>query len=491
MLFGRSGVLLKVSPVPTRRVVPASSLVYNARYAVPRTMTLSKAFDTVNEKNRFLSLRLMLARFSGYVGRRQYKMHCDLTRHAKALEELGVDWHELKYLQREELGDLLNNRLRMSHAERAVLLTALDAKLCGVLRQGTARHSTELCVQRGKAEHGWRCGMHGHTNDVYFEGKQRANSAVLRLAHRSFLRETSRDGVVVDVRSEPDFRIVGRREAEPSFRVWSAPESPSFRVATMGYEFRVHPSDPRAALQIEAAAAEWELHGHVVQQVIAEMLETYAVERPPQSLRMQPHAMGPADTPQSYSSAFTSRVAGADSADGDDGVGAVSRSDEVVVEPRIVDTNGVERPWFQTPLEQQFSDDGVPRILPFAPSIVIKTAFRPVVRRTVQDDITSQLMQPVLDVAMYVHPDACFWWNAENEERCVKHILDYAKRVPYALPFNLYFRVDSTKELKRRPEMEEEQARLAESTAAWFDLRRFRVVYGAAEPCDGTPSGEG
>lgn len=479
----QASLLRKTSRVPTREVVPASSLAYNPRYAVPRKLTLSKAFDVVNEKNRFLSLELMLKRFSGHVGRRQYKMQCNISKYLEELQELGIDWHELKFLPRDDLMELLNKQLQLSQAEKAVLLTALDAKLCGVLRQSTARHSTNVCMNSGKADHGWRCGLHGHTNDVYFEGKQCANSAALQLAHRSFLREAVRDGIRVDVRSEPDFSVVGRRQEQLNPRVWSTPESTHFIVSPIGFEFRVHPDDPRAHLQIEAAAAEWELHAHVVQQVTLEMLELYGVERAPQPLSMRPTEMGPPDIPQTYSSAFTSKVpVGGPATEAP--VGNDDAGEEVVVEQRMVDVEGVERPWFQTPLEQQYTPENLPRLLPFAPSIVVKTTYRQVQRQTVYDDVTSQLMQPVLDVALYVHPSACFWWNAENEERCVKHILDYAKRVPFALPFNLYFRVDTTKEARLHPELEVQKAALIESKAAWFDLRQFRAVHGAARAHD-------
>lgn len=455
----------KISKVPTRSIVPASSLVYHPRYSTPHAKTLSRKFDVVTEANRFLSLELLLKKLSGYVGRRQYKMNCDMTKYVDHLRDLGIDWHELKYLHCEELMQLLNEQLQLNHAERAVLLSALGAKVCGVLKRSSTRHSTNLCLNPGKAEHGWRCGEGGHTNDVYFEGKQKANTAALHLAQRSALRQAKRDGICIDVRSEPDFSIVGRIHQESNRRIWSTPENPNFIVTPIGYEFRVHSDDPRASRQIEDGAAEWELHMNVVQQMIWEMLEMYATERVAQPLQLAPGEMGPPDTPQSYSSTFSTRTRSPDG------------SEEIVVEPRMLSTDGVERPWFQAPHPQTYKD-GVPTILPFAPSVVVQSSFRQITRGSLSDDVTHRLMQPVLDVSLFLHPQACFWWNEVDEVRSVRHILDYAKRVPFALPFYLYFRVDPAKHVRLHPELEVEKEALAREKADWFDLRRFRETHG-------------
>ena len=451
--------LARISKVPVRDAVPASELVYSPRYALPRRMTLSSSFDSVSDKNRFLSLDLLLQKLSGYVGRRQYKMSCDLGSHIGRFKELGVDLHELKFLPRDELIELLNNQLQLSHAEKAVLLAALNVKVCGVLCRDATRHSTKLCMNPGVAEHGWRCGQHGHTNDVYFEGKEQANPAVLQLAHRSAARVARRDGIEVEVRHEPDFAIVGRNTADLHPRIWNAPQNTAYVVTPIGYEFRVHPDDPRAQRQIEEAAAEWELHLAVLQQVISEVLELYAVEREPQPLRLVPGEMGEPDIPEVQSSAFHS---------------SSSAHGATVTEHRMMAPNGRELPWFETPLPQRFVN-GVPLLLPFAPTIILHSSYRQIERDVGAADVSRRLMQPVVDISCLVHPSACFWWNAEEEERSTRLILDYAKRMPFALPFNLYFRIDPAKLLRGHPDQLEERERLLREKANYFDLRHFRA----------------
>ncbi|KPA79396.1 putative mitochondrial hypothetical protein [Leptomonas pyrrhocoris] len=459
--------LARISQVPVRDGVATSALTYYPRYAPPRRMTLSSSFDSVNDKNRFLSLDILLQKLSGYVGRRQYKMSCDLSSHMERFKELGVDLHELKFLQREELMELLNDQLRLTHAEKAILLTALDRKLCGVLCRDTTRHSTRLCMNPGLAEHGWRCGQHGHTNDVYFEGKQQANPAVLQLAHRSAARVARRDGIDVEVRHQPDFSIVGRNTAELHPRIWNAPANTSYVVTPIGFEFRVHPDDPRAQQQIEEAAGEWELHLAVMQQVIAEVLELYAVEREPQPLHLVPGEMGEPDLPEVQSSAFHSRSF------------AGGTPNSTVVEHRMMDANGQERSWFQAPLPQRFTD-GVPQVLPFAPTIILHSSYRHIERDVSSVDVSRRLMQPVVDIACFVHPSACFWWSAEDEEKSTQLILDYARRMPFALPFNLYFRVDPAKFLRAHPEQAEEREHLLSAKASYFDMRHFRTAQKAS-----------
>ncbi|KAG5502739.1 hypothetical protein JKF63_04506 [Porcisia hertigi] len=454
----------KISPVPVRSVALQSLTAYHPRYTLPRRMTLSSSFNTVTDKNRFVSLDLLLQKLSGYVGRRQYKMTCDLTQHFERFKTLGIDWHELKFLQRDELMELFSGPLQLNHAERAVLLTALDAKVCGVLCRDTTRHSTKLCMIPGVAEHGWRCGQDGHTNDVYFEGKGQANPAVLQLAHRSAVRVARREGIEVEVRHEPDFAIVGRNSAELNPRIWNPPEHNTFIVTPIGFEFRVHPDDPRALHQIEEAASEWELHLDVMQQVIAEVLELYAVERGEQPLHLMPGEIGEPDVPEVYSTAFHERRS----------TSSRTETEDTITEHRMMSADGNERPWFQTPLPQRFTR-GVPDLLPFAPTIILHSAFRSIERDLDSAGVNRRLMQPVMDISCLVHPNACFWWNAEEEERSTKLMLDYAKRMPFALPFNLYFRVDPAKVLRARPSMVEEKERLLATKLPFFDLRQFRT----------------
>ncbi|KAH9586476.1 hypothetical protein LSM04_004797 [Trypanosoma melophagium] len=457
-----SSTLYKVTKVPTRRVVPADALRYHPRYSVSRKMVLSSSFDAVDENNRFVSLKLILEKLSGHVGRRQYKMLCDSTRYYEKLKSEGIDWHELKWLSREELLDLFNSVLKLSHAEKAVLLPALEAKICGVLRRSDTRHSTTLCLNRGVAEHGWRCGLYGHTNDVYFEGKAKANPAMLELYHRSSVRSVERSGVRVEVRTAPDFSVVGRFNHSLSPRIWSTPENPTFQVSTIGYEFRVNPEDPRVVPQIEDAAEEWELHAAVTQQVVWEMLEMYAVERDPQSLELKSGEMGRPDHPSLYSSAFSVRL---------DSTPDISDNGDIVTEQRMLSADGKEVPWFREPLPQRFKD-GIPVILPFAPSLIIRSSFRQVTRSS--NDVTNQLLQPVVDVTCFVHPQACFWWSEEDEERCIGHIVEYAKRIPFALPFNLYLRVDTSKDLRSTPGKVEMMDKRRKEKSHYFELREFR-----------------
>ncbi|CCW70839.1 unnamed protein product [Phytomonas sp. Hart1] len=200
------------------------------------------------------------------------------------------------------------------------------------------------------------------------------------------------------------------------------------------------------------------------------MLETHAVERAPQPLELRPGEVGEPDAPQSFTSAFTTEWA--DSREGLD-----AGAEKTIVEQRMMTVEGEEQPWFHPPLHQKYTEDGVPQILPFAPSVVIKSSFRQIQRRSFSEDITKQLMQPVLDISFLVHPDACFWWNQENEEKCVNQILDYAKRVPFALPFYLYFRVDSSKQLRLNPEIQERKDAMLKEKSKWFDLRHFCETY--------------
>ncbi|EPY30830.1 hypothetical protein STCU_00294 [Strigomonas culicis] len=435
-----------------------SSLQYYSRYVKPRTLTLSKYFDSVNEENRFISLQILLKRLSGHVGRRQHKINCDVSVHFDKLKQLGIDWHDLKSMSREDLIELMNKELCLSHAAKATLLTAIEAKICGVLKKSTRRHSTNLCMRSGSRENGWRCGYFGHTNDVFFEDKAKANPAVLQLARHKALAVGTQDGVDVEVRRQPDFSVVGRQAVQSNPRVWSSPENPSFIITFLGYEFRVHPDDPRAAPQIEKAAAEWELHASVVQHVLSEVLEMHAVERTAQKLTLSPGEMGPPDVPQTYSSYFVA-------ADGSRG--------GPVIEQRMISTDGKELPWFRTPLEQVY-EDGVPLLLPVAPSIVIHSSFRHTERDT-GSKYDARLMQPLVDVSCFIHPDVCFWFNASDEASCVQQVLDYTKRMPFALPFNMYFRVDSTKHVRAHPEFVEEVEKQIARKSEWFDLRNFAL----------------
>eukprot|EP00796_Vickermania_ingenoplastis_P003712 gene3712-2612_t len=468
----RSSPRFKISDIPSD--TRALTLPYTPRYAPLRKMALSSSLDVVNDKNRFLSLEILLDRLSGYAGGRQYRLLPNFSPTVNKLKSMGIDWHDLKTLDREELHGLLDDTLQMNMTDKAVLLTALEKKVCGVVCQDVSRHSTNVCLRRGLVEHGWRCGSDGHANDVYFEGKGPSH-APMQLAARH--RSRTAAGVQTVVRDQPDFAVVGRNHSSVHPRIWRSPDNPQFLVDVIGYEFRVHPNDPRAATQIVDAAGAWELHAEVVQQVLWEMLEMYATERRPQPLQLEPGEMGVPDSTTSYSCAFNIPGPGADDAaaslihqpdqDGrvDDGLRATA------VEHKMRLPDGVEAPWFRAPLPQVF-EHGVPQHLPFAPTVVVKSTFRAISRSVGAHEVEQHLFQPVMDVSVHVNPKACFSWHAEEEATCVEQILQYAKRLPFALPFYLYFRVDASQSIQRDPELAKRKQKLLEEKHEYFDLRR-------------------
>jgi hypothetical protein len=403
--------------------------------------------NEVTETNRFLTLKLLLERLSGHVGRRQYKMRSDLTEYFELLrDQEKLDWHEIKFLNRREVLELCD-RLQMPFAARTVLLVAVESKICGVLTRSDAFHSESLCMRPGVAEHGWRCGKNGHSTDVYFEAKPKANPTALQLLRKSNVVEKKTDrGVNVEVRRTPDFSILGRIEPDPHPRVWRAPKNPMFGITTIGFEFRVHPDDPRAGPQIVEAAEAWKTHAEVVKHVLWEMLEMYGVERRPQPLDIYPGELGEPDDPYAHTAAFMKRQRrSAADAPTEGGNGDISASD-VTIEPRIKDAGGREQPWFLPPVPQGFRN-GVPEILPFAPTVIVRGTMRPVSLNADAAEQDLQILHPVLDVDVLVHPAACFWLSGDDDATCMGHVVEYAKKVPFAVPFNLYLRVDLAKEL--------------------------------------------
>lgn len=521
------------SDVAIRPVIP--SLAYEKKYSIRKKTELSQKYNAVTDQNRFESLRLLLTRLSGYVGRRQYKMKSDLAaKYFEPLRVLGVDWHDLKLMPSAHLTELLDDRLRMSPSDKVLVLTALAAPICGVVTRGEhGRDPGEMCMRHGVERHGWRCGVQGHRADVYFERKAPKSSDLTTLHRRSTVVErTSENGVVSEVRPQPDFAVVGRLKHEPMPRVWSTPQAPLFDVLLMGYEFRVHPDDPRTAPQIEAAAAEWAMYADVVRSVVWEMLELYAVERTPQPLALQPGEMGEPDVPEDYAACFTSRrrqqqqpPAGMTD---DGGVGAIDAS-EVVIEQRMLsrpptarrgpsatataaaaaaaaDTIGDrdvpadeeeargDQPWFLPPQPQVFAQ-GIPDALPFAPSLIVRSTFRGIAHDTAAagSSLAQALVTPVCDIRCYVHPNAAFWWppGSSDEATAMGHIVDWAKRLPYPLPFNLYFRVDAAKTLRADPAFLATRAGLLASKHAFFDLARYREVRWTTGDATGGAAGGG
>mmetsp|Transcript_17271 Transcript_17271/g.19688 ORF Transcript_17271/g.19688 Transcript_17271/m.19688 type:complete len:581 (+) Transcript_17271:26-1768(+) len=489
-----SRALLKTSAVV---VSPAGAAqAYQNRYRMLKAMTLSRSFNEVSEENRYTSLRILLERLSGHVGRRQYKIHASLERHLDTLKAHKLDWHDVKALPLDDVLDLLGDGLlKLSHQERVVLMSAWSAKVCGVLKKGTeVRHSETLCMRTGLSEHGWRCGKQGHVADVYFEGKQKRNSLALATELRpSAVRwRDTRLGAQVEVRPEPDFSIVGRLQHETNPRIWSTPSNATFDVSVIGIEFRVHPDDPRAEPQIEAAANEWRQHAEVVRHVLWEMLELYGVEREPQSLSMKAGELGEPDEINAFTAAFTrykSRQTDPSSAGDSNSESTRILEEDVVVEQRMAsnskssssstsDDSASSTPWFLPPLPQQFSEQGVPACLPFAPSFVVRGTFQAIDRTLHNDDdsFSRALMQPVMRIECFVHPAACYWLNPEDEAKCMGHVTAFASKIPFAVPFNLYLRIDPSRILrgdsgavfaKKRDDM-------MAAKAHWFDYASFR-----------------
>jgi hypothetical protein len=509
----------KVSAVAIR---PESSttLTYEKRYRMLKRMTLSKTFDHVTDKNRYTSLKILLNRLSGHVGRRQYKLRSDLEE--KCLERLKImnlDWHDIKQLPRDELIALLGPQgLNLDHAERAVFLAATTPKLCGVLRKGVnMRHTENICMNAGLPEHGWRCGKHGHVRDVYFEGKSLLNPFALELHRRprSLSKREDRNGVSVEVRPMPDFSISGRLTHETNPRIWSTPSNAMFDVHIIGYEFRVHPEDPRARPQIVDSALEWQTHAEAIRHVLWEMLELYAVERTQQPMNMQPYELGEPDQVSAYSAAFARRkrqrtTSSTTSSVSNDGP---IEADDVIVEPVMATSSSSlegasdggggdgERSWFTPPLPQAFSAQGVPECLPFAPTFMVQCTFQPLesvledvakslradaatrtraTNQQVDDEaaVTKCLLHPVIQVSCLTHPNACYWLSEDDEAKVMKHVVSFAKRVPFAIPFNLYLRVDPSKLLRGEagePFRKERDLRQEEKNK-WFDLSRFGEV---------------
>lgn len=489
-------------------VVSVASLAYTRRYdPSPRRLRLSARYDRVNDRNRFDSLDILLTRLSGHVGRRQYRMVVPLDGVLARLRAEGIDWHDLKALGSSSVAELWN-RLQLTPSERVVLNTALDARLCGVLTEAEgSRQPQTMCYRRGRVEHGWRCGHDGHGRDVYFEGKSDALAATV-VQRRAIVRRFIENGVSVEVRDAPDFALEGRLRTTPHPRVWAAPADPRFNVLAVGFEMDVHPSDPRAGPYIGApwAAEAWRQHGEAVALVVWEMLETRAVERPPQPLPLVPGDVPRPGTsvplsPLAPAASGTSRAARVPSivfASDDDGDSSTTAetttvdssfsdaaaaeegprpgdSDDgttggggVAVEYMMRTADGTLRPWF-TPADPPVFRHGIPTHLPFAPTLCVRADLE--FPRDADGRVSEQrLRAPLLRLSVERHPNACFRMDEESESRFVSHVLDCARRMPFAVPFRLYLRVDPSRVLRADAAFEaERESRMAEK-APNFDL---------------------
>lgn len=436
--------------------------LYNPRYAPPRAVNLSSSLDNVTEKNRYLSLEILLHKLSGHAGRRQYRMVHYLPKYLEKFKRVGLDLHGLKALDNDELRYVLDRSFGMNLGEKAILLKALDRKVCGVLCEASTRFSTNICLKRGKKCFGWRCGNRGHVNDMYFEGKHPSTN--LAIAGFPCLEISDNYGVKTIVRPEPNFSVVGRINEKPHRRIWKAPEKPLFSVDLIGYEFRVHPKDPRAQAQIVNAEAEWMMHAEVIKQVLWEMIEIYGVECTPQPLAIDSGDFE-IDSSLSYSGAFN--VPGA--------------SDHPAVENKMRSATGEENVWFRLPPPQKQSF-GIPVNLPFAPSIVVRSVFKAIPRDLSLDAMERMLLQPVIDVSLFLHPKCCFRWSPEDEVRCSNEILNYVRQMPYALPFYLYFRVDLSSLIQQDSNFVEKKEKLIAEKQSYFDLKSFCTTNKVAVP---------
>lgn len=162
-----------ISPVQIRARITQADLAPTPRYAPIFKQRLSRRFDVVMEQNRFESLRVILGRMSGHVGRRQYALQHDLNSlFFEKFRQLGLDWHELMALPPQVLLHVLEKQIGMTPSQRRVFMTAVHCRICGVLTEGATRSPDVVCMNRGLAEHGYRCGKKGHVARVYFEGKK-------------------------------------------------------------------------------------------------------------------------------------------------------------------------------------------------------------------------------------------------------------------------------------------------------------------------------
>lgn len=498
---------LAVSPVATRANVTVDSLSYSPGYVPYFRKSLARKYNVVDEKNRYQSLDILLTRLSSHVGRRQYRMMNNLVeRHLQSFKDRHLDWHGIKALPRGQLLDLLTE-LKMTPSEKAIFMTAVHSRVCGVLTEGTARDPQTICLRNGIERFGWRCGVRGHGSDIYFENKPGAlphaiaphipsSTRVSTVGDgagstlRGETEESRLDGsnTVVQVHDLLDFSVEGRlprNDIHP--RVWNAPFNPTFDIFCIGFEFLVSPADPRAKVQIVDAADAWRLHAEALRHVISETLELNATVTDPQPLDLEPGELHPAD------------LACSDSAGGDLRNVFIDFDDEngVTIERRLRDPlTGKVYPWF-TPAPPRRWVHGVPENLPFAPSIVIRCVYKsplepsdlkaaaegvpPTLRRRPSE---ASFRAPLCEITCLSHPKACFWASPEEEQRITENIVEFAQKIPFALPFNLYFRVDPAAKL--RPDQSSapsllaaERERRSASKKDFFDLSKY---------CDNTPA---
>ena len=186
--------------------------------------------------------------------------------------------------------------------------------------------------------------------------------------------------------------------------------------------------------------------------------------------------------------------------------------DGTVVEYRMVDQQGVLRPWFMVPPPQRFLR-GVPVDVPFAPSVIIKvTANAPKPEggkeewfsdpklsraKSTSGDGSSRSQQPEsnrnsqksqseyisptlaiddpgrlpLQVTIMVHDLACFRLPPEKESTLMQYLVDYASQIPFSLPFYLYYRVDSIDVLRANPDVQQYQRNMLSAEKNGLNFR--------------------
>jgi hypothetical protein len=572
----RTATWLKVSLVTTRPAVSMGDLAVTRDYKPPNRVTLAPKYNRVTPEVRYDGLKFLLESLSGHVGRRQIRMQNDMTKFLPHFKREGVDWHDLKAMERDTRLHFLRNRLRMTPSEMLIIQVALERCVCGVLTKGSSLSPETFCKRSGVAEHDWRCGFNGHTTRVYFEEKRRAERPNTAIAGQPAAQqqvmpsspvsprvltaapvaeeETSAIDLFSDLSSQQpgaghlrrdqlvhpptelrrimadvgessagragnaiddSLRLLNKRasalaEANPNQtlikyhkqnphlnflehgrlrfdnhpRSWSAPLEPTFRVDTMGYDFHIHPLDPRTEPQIVRATRDWALHAKVVRNMLWELIEEHAQLRDePQPLDIAPEDVPSLRVDTRHLTSIFSTV------DPETGI-TVERRLELRPDGSISAADATSNasgaqgdirtvPWFSPPPPQDESADGIPRNFPYAPTVAVRSMLRPF-PAPAGEPVSGQLRsmrQPLVELSLLVHPKAAAWWPPETRDAVQRHLLDLASRMPYALPWTLYFRVDSSKHLRRDEKFSKQRTRRWSRKVRFFNPARIVVNY--------------
>ena len=535
----RSRYCLKLSAVTLRNNLSEEDLSYSHGYShAPLKYKLSQKYDTVNDKNRFISLKLLFDRISGYVGRRQYKLKVDLKPLRYTLEKQGIDWFDLKEIASDQSKSIsvyndtpeyavgyyenalfitpleaLFTRLNVPPSHIVIIMTILEQRICGVItRVPFTGAAVSCCMAPGLEIHGWRCGKNGHLKNVYFEHKDSANDMLI-LEKRSRVYKFINNGVTQYIHNEPDFQLDGRAQIplEP-LRQWRQMTESKFDIITIGYDFRIHPNDPRVQPQIVDVANEWDIHAEAIRLTLLELLNQKAVVAPLQNLEIVPGEIDlyqRENTITDYKNQFT-----------EDAPIHIEKFDNQREKYFIKRADGTIIPWFQPP-ESRVHNNNIPDNLPFCPTIIIKATISYTPNnsnlltecpQTVNDtasllrlpgsplntsqnlrDIdsashtlsmdlskkTTYLNDPLLKMTCMIHSDCCAQLNQNQEEELIEHVLEIAKKVPFAVPFYLYYRIDPIHAVQSRldnntsKDLVNENSEIEGNSTSYFQLTEF------------------